>query len=114
MPAKQAVAANFTLTPGYYEGTAQGTGANASATTTAILAVVDPLPASVVSAKSPFGVMTHFQQNMNTNVLPLLALAGVRHVRDEQIWQSVEPAGRRHLQLQCLHAVHGGAGSGEH
>ena len=42
VPAKQAVAANFTLTPGYYEGTAQGTGANASATTTAILAVVRP------------------------------------------------------------------------
>ena len=93
VPAKQAVAVGFTLPPGYYEATAQGAGANAQAATTAILAVIDPLPASVASAASPFGVMTHFQQNMNTNVLPLLALAGIRHVRDEQLWQVVEPAG---------------------
>ena len=90
VPAAQAVTVRFLVSTGYYEATAQGTGANTQATTTVILAVIDPLPASVDSAESPFGVMTHFQQNMNTNVLPLLAIAGIRHVRDEQTWQTVE------------------------
>ena len=93
VPPEQTAAVGFTLPPGYYEVTAQGTGANAPFATTAILAVIDPLPASVASAESPFGVMTHFQQNMNTDVIPLLALAGIRHVRDEQIWATVEPNG---------------------
>ena len=90
VPAAQAVVVRFLQSPGYYEATAQGTGANTQATTTVILAVIDPLPAGVDGAESPFGVITHFQQNMNTNVLPLLAVAGIRHVRDEQTWQTVE------------------------
>ena len=84
---------SFNPRPGYYEATAQATGATTQAATTAILAVIDPLPASVASAESPFGVMTHFQQYMNTDVIPLLGIAGIRHVRDEQLWQAIEPNG---------------------
>ena len=39
---------------------------------------------------SKFGVMTHFAQGWNTDIIPLIAKAGIRHVRDEQYWKSVE------------------------
>jgi len=38
-----------------------------------------------------FGVMTHFAQGWNTDVVPLIARAGIGTVRDEQYWQQVEP-----------------------
>ncbi len=37
-----------------------------------------------------FGVMTHFAQGWNTNLMPLLAKAGITQIRDEQYWQDVE------------------------
>ncbi len=40
---------------------------------------------------SPFGVMTHFAQGWNPDLMPLIARAGLRHLRDEQYWQEVEP-----------------------
>lgn len=39
---------------------------------------------------SKFGIQTHFAQNMPTDMLPLLAKAGITTVRDEQYWGSVE------------------------
>ena len=41
-------------------------------------------------ADSPFGVMTHFAQGWNQDIIPLLASAGVAQVRDEQYWNHVE------------------------
>ena len=35
--------------------------------------------------------MTHFAQGWDTDVVPLIARAGIRHVRDEQYWEQVEP-----------------------
>ncbi|MBD2845477.1 hypothetical protein IDH44_09780 [Paenibacillus sp. IB182496] len=37
-----------------------------------------------------FGVMTHFAQNWDVDVMPLINKAGIRHVRDEHYWGSVE------------------------
>ena len=84
---------SFALPPGYYECTVKA-GDGSSRTT--IAAVVDALPPEVPNASSPFGVQTHFQQNMNVNVIPLLRLGGIRHVRDEQIWQVVESTAGRY------------------
>lgn len=41
-------------------------------------------------ADSKFGIMTHFAQNMPVDMLPLMAKAGVAHIRDEQYWNGVE------------------------
>lgn len=55
-------------------------------TTYAVLAPVD----TAAMSDSPFGVMTHFAQGWNTDLLPLVARAGLHHIRDEQYWQDVE------------------------
>jgi hypothetical protein len=52
-------------------------------------AVVAPSDISTM-ADSPFGVMTHFAQGWNTDIMPLIARAGLRHIRDEQYWATVE------------------------
>ena len=48
-------------------------------------------------ADSSFGVMTHFAQGWDTALMPLIARAGWRHVRDEQYWQQVEPQRGRYV-----------------
>ena len=60
----------------------------ASADTT--FAVVAPSNVSAMP-DSAFGVMTHFAQSWNTEIMQILARAGVVHFRDEQYWQNVEP-----------------------
>ncbi|MDR1190700.1 MAG: hypothetical protein LBK60_03415 [Verrucomicrobiales bacterium] len=40
---------------------------------------------------SPFGVMTHFAQGMNPNMLPLFKKIGIESIRDEHYWKNVEP-----------------------
>ena len=52
-------------------------------------AVVAPVDAASMT-DSPFGVMTHFAQGWSTDLLPLVARAGLHHLRDEQYWQDVE------------------------
>lgn len=52
-------------------------------------AVVRPVNVAAMS-DSPFGVMTHFAQGWNTDLLPLISRAGLRHIRDEQYWANVE------------------------
>ena len=42
-------------------------------------------------ADSPFGVCTHFAQGWNTDVMALIARAGIAQFRDEHYWQSTEP-----------------------
>jgi hypothetical protein len=66
----------FTLELGEGQGAAQ-----------AALAVV-PAPKPV--ADSPFGVMTHFAKGWELDIVPLIAKAGIRRVRDEQPWRQVE------------------------
>jgi Glycosyl hydrolase catalytic core len=60
------------------------------ATAETAFAVIAP-PDETPSAESPFGVMTHFAQGWDRDILPLLAKAGIRHIRDEQYWDDVEP-----------------------
>ena len=39
---------------------------------------------------NPFGVMTHFAQGWDTDILPLIARAGIGSIRDEHYWAQVE------------------------
>ncbi|MEX0652770.1 MAG: hypothetical protein WD534_07235 [Phycisphaeraceae bacterium] len=39
---------------------------------------------------SPFGVCTHFGQWWHPEIIPLMAMAGVKEARDEQYWQAIE------------------------
>jgi hypothetical protein len=41
---------------------------------------------------SPFGVMTHFAQGWDTDIMPLIRRAGIASIRDEHYWQQVEAA----------------------
>jgi hypothetical protein len=54
------------------------------------LAVVPP--PGPPRADSPFGVMTHFAQGWPTDIIPLIAKAGLHRVRDEQPWRKIERA----------------------
>ena len=76
--------------PGYFalhlDALSKGT-VVASADTT--FAVVAPVDVSTM-ADSPFGVMTHFAQGWDTDIIPLIARAGLHHIRDEQYWDTVE------------------------
>lgn len=51
--------------------------------------VITPIAMSEV-ADSPFGVMTHFAQNWDTDIMPLIAKAGISTIRDELYWEQVE------------------------
>ncbi len=62
----------------------------AVATADTAFAVLAPVNISTM-ADSPFGVCTHFAQGYNTDVMPLIARAGISKFRDEQYWQYVEP-----------------------
>ena len=50
-------------------------------------AIVEPTPLSV---SAPFGVHTHFAQSHNPAIIPLLAKAGISHIRDEHYWGYIE------------------------
>ena len=54
-----------------------------------------PAPETAPAVEPDFtdrvGVMTHFAQNWGLGVLARVSEAGVRHVRDELYWESVEP-----------------------
>ena len=62
-------------------------GGSASSAQTA-LAVV-PVP-DAPRPNSPFGVVTHFAKDWPTDIIPLIAKAGIGRVRDEQPWAKVE------------------------
>lgn len=82
-PASSTELALPALPPGYYEVVA-GTGASAPRRAFAVLE--DAIPPS-----RTFGVMTHFAQGWNLDIVPAIARAGIGTVRDEQYWQQVEP-----------------------
>ena len=72
------------LPAGYYEiELEQGPAAQRRA-----LAVLESAP----ELSHTFGVMTHFAQGWKTDIVPLIARAGIGTVRDEQYWQQVEPS----------------------
>jgi hypothetical protein len=66
-----------------------GTGVISSKSTT--FAVVTPIDVSAM-ADSRFGVQTHFAQYSaaETDIVPVLARAGIAQVRDEQYWGNIE------------------------
>jgi Glycosyl hydrolase catalytic core len=76
---------------GYFEVhlEARESGARLAADETAF-AVIAP-PGETRSEQSPFGVMTHFAQGWDRDIFPLIAMAGIKHIRDEQYWNTVEP-----------------------
>jgi hypothetical protein len=76
---------NF-VQPGWFELTARAVGALGENAQTTF--VVMPRPARLAGTR--FGVMTHFAQGWDTDVLPLVARAGIAQVRDEIYWQNVE------------------------
>ena len=43
------------------------------------------------AASRTFGVMTHFAQGWNTDIVPSITRAGIGTVRDEQYWAQIEP-----------------------
>lgn len=86
----QAVVHPLSGRPGYFELHLDARRAGitvAQADTT--YAVVPPVNVSRM-ADSPFGVMTHFAQTWDRDLIPLIARAGLRHIRDEQYWDTVE------------------------
>jgi hypothetical protein len=53
-------------------------------------AVIEPARERRPSTESHFGVMTHFAQGWDTDIMPLIARAGIASIRDEQYWDSIE------------------------
>jgi hypothetical protein len=47
-------------------------------------------PPDAPAKDSPFGVVTHFAKDWPTDIIPLIAKAGIARVRDEQPWRKVE------------------------
>jgi len=75
---------------GYYEVTISAKrGQQIIEQGTARLAVLSRFDLSAVK-ESPFGVMTHFAQGWEPDIVPLIAAAGIKHVRDEAYWAAVE------------------------
>ncbi|HEY5792061.1 MAG TPA: hypothetical protein VIS74_02110, partial [Chthoniobacterales bacterium] len=75
---------------GYFEVNldARKGGATLASTTTSYAVIA---PADIHQMKdSPFGVMAHFAQGWDTDIMPLIAKAGVRVIRDELYWAEVE------------------------
>lgn len=58
-------------------------------TALASLAVLPPVDLAGIP-DSAFGVCTHFAQGWEVDLVPLIARAGIKHVRDELYWDSVE------------------------
>jgi len=71
--------------PGYFTLTVSSS--DGTEATTAIAFVPKPRPAE---QNSPFGVMTHFAKGWPTDVIPLIEMAGIHRVRDEQPWRKIE------------------------
>jgi hypothetical protein len=76
--------------PGYFEIdlVVEKGGARAAEGKTSF-AVITPIDVAAMHG-SPFGVMTHFAQGWDLDVMPLIAKAGIVTIRDEQYWAQVE------------------------
>ena len=72
----------FTLDAALERG---GTAAGSARTALAILP-----PADKSLRDNPFGVVTHFAKDWSTDIIPLIEMAGIGRIRDEQPWRKVE------------------------
>lgn len=80
--------------PGYYELTVSAPRRPDERRAFAVLPEPDTTPPS--PRRPVFGVVTHFAHGWKTDILPLLARAGIRAVRDELYWEQVEKAPGRY------------------
>ena len=77
---------------GFFELVAtEKNGSTTISTKSTTFAVLNPVDVTTM-ANSKFGVQTHFAQNNNPDLIPVLARAGIAHVRDEQYWGDIETA----------------------
>jgi hypothetical protein len=76
---------------GYFEVRLEAVDGGASIATAETAFAVVPPPRDATPEQTPFGVMTHFAQGWDRDIIPLIARAGIRHIRDEQYWDTVEP-----------------------
>jgi hypothetical protein len=60
-------------------------------------AVIESAPERRPPLESHFGVMTHFAQGWDTDIMPLIARAGIASIRDEQYWNSIETHPRKYV-----------------
>lgn len=77
------------LAPGHFTLEAEAVLEEQRQTIRSSLAKLPVLDLSRVS-ESPFGVCTHFAQGWDVKLAPLIARAGIKLVRDELYWDSVE------------------------
>ena len=77
--------------PGYFEidGVARR-GSTDLANTKTSLVLLAPATGGGPLSQSHFGVMTHFAQGWDTDIMPLVARLGIAHIRDEQYWGEIE------------------------
>ena len=73
--------------PGYFSLEVETSGRTSEPART-VFAVVPTPPQDL--RQSPFGVMSHFAKGWATDIVPLIAKAGIAHDRDEQPWRQVE------------------------
>jgi len=64
-------------------------GGETLATREASFAILAPFERGDIS-DSPFGFSTHFGQQWDSNLIPLIAKAGARNIRDELYWSEIE------------------------
>ena len=79
-----------TNTPGYYLlklSTTPTQGTPSQGITS--FAIIPPIDNSLM-ADTRFGVASHFGKNMTTDLAPLLAKAGIAHIRDSMDWSWIE------------------------
>jgi hypothetical protein len=77
-------------TAGYFDLTlTELTNGAETSTLMTSFAIITPIDISSMS-DSPFGVMTHFAQFHDQSVIPLIARAGIAHIRDDQYWGAIE------------------------
>ena len=72
--------------PGYFELALQAPMVDGTRQDAHTSFVVVPTPEAGATGSARFGVMTHFAQGWDTDLVPLVARAGIRTVRDEQYW----------------------------
>jgi hypothetical protein len=77
-------------TVGYFDLTlTELTNGTETSTLMSSFGIITPIDISSMS-DSPFGVMTHFAQFHDQSVIPLIARAGIAHIRDDQYWGAIE------------------------
>jgi hypothetical protein len=95
---------------GWFEINVAATSAGGETTATDV--AVLPMP-HVLSTNGRYGVMTHFAQGWETDILPLVARAGIGTIRDELYWEHVETS-RGKLAIPAPYQAYLDAAAREH